>query len=403
MKPQPFFTIVDRYFMRKFLFVAFALLFIATSIFMIFDILPKAEDVNTLFKESAPGALKTIFQYYTVRMMNLLLYTQFAFLASITAITFFMLEKNSSATVRGGEIIPVLTSGFSRKRVAIPFFIIGCVFDFALCLTEECFYANCRDWAGANSASYEKKVEVQEMDMRNDEATSLKIYGSNLDRGTGTFLNAKIGVPRQRTFEQMDEIQAQSAQWLPATDEHPTGYLLRGIENLEQKSWLIRASRTPVELPAFETKLPVFFTAATASWVKEGELFFVSSLNPTKLAKKKAGFLPRSLPDLYRDVNEAVKTDPNHAARIALHTRIMRPFVECLLLFLMIPVILSARLRSKVTIFFCLAALTGLDVGLVEVGRLFVLQEGIPAGVGAWIPILILTPVSALLFDELYT
>ncbi|MBQ2821357.1 MAG: LptF/LptG family permease [Thermoguttaceae bacterium] len=403
MNAIPFFTIVDRYFMRKFLFVAFALLFIGTSLFVIFDILPNADDVNQLFQKSPWFAMKTLFQYYSVRMMNLLLYTQFGFVAASTAITFFMLEKSSSATVRGGEVIPMLTSGFSRKRVAVPFFIVGCFFIFSMCALEEVFYANCRDWAGANSGTYTGKIEKQEMDMRNDETTGLKIYGLDLDLETRSFHSAKIGIPKERTFEQMEEILAGSAHWLPENDDHPSGYLLKNVVDLEKKNWLSRASHKAVPIPGLQSEHPVFFTSETASWVKPGELFFISMLPPEKLAKKGIGFLPPSIPELYREVNQTRQIYPYYAERAALHIRILRPFVEALLLFLLIPVILSARVRSKVFVFFCLAGLTGLNIGLVELGRALVVQEGIPASVGAWTPILVLVPLSAILFDELYT
>lgn len=403
MNAIPFFTIVDRYFMRKFLFVAFALLFIGVSLFVIFDVLPNADEVNQLFQKSPWFAIKTLFQYYSVRMMNLLLYTQFGFVSATTAITFFMLEKSSTATVRGGEVIPLLTSGFSRKRVAIPFFIVGAFFVFSMCALEEFFYANCRDWAGANSSSYTGKIEKQEMDMRNDETTGLKIYGVNLDLETRSFQSARIGVPKERTLEQMEEVWAESARWLPENDEHPSGYLLKNVVELEKKTWLARAAQNATAIPGLQSEHPVFFTSETAKWVGPGELFFISMLPPEKLAKKAIGFLPPSIPELYREVNQSRQIYPHYAERAALHIRILRPFVETILLFLLIPVILSARLRSKVFIFFCLAGLTGLNVGLVELGRALVVQEGLPAGIGGWIPILILVPVSSILFEELYT
>ncbi len=403
MKLSSFFTTVDRYFMRKFLFVASALLFISMSIFMLFDILSNVEEINEMFKNSVFGAVKTLLQYYTVRMMNLLLYTQVAFIATITAITFFMLEKNSNATVRGGEIIPMLTSGFSRKRVAIPFFIIGSVFILALCGVEELFYTYCRNWPGANSDSYTGKIEIQEMTMLNDELTDLKIYGSKLDLEKNSFQNAKIIVPKSRTFSQMDEVQAKYARWLDENDDHPSGYMLEKVANLEQKSWLQTAAHTVIPLPALKTEAPIFYTSETASWVPPGNLFIIASIPPEKLLRNKIGYLPQSIPEIYRTVKSSNLIDAQYGERAALHIRILRPIVEILLLFVMIPVILSARLRSKLTIFLCLALLTGLNTALVEIGRLLVIQEGIPANIGAWIPIIILVAVSAALFNELYT
>ena len=109
------------------------------------DKLRSSEDYQTYreakaraYAQSSTAAL--LDEFYTLRMMNLLLYIQFAFITLTTAITFFMLEKNNSGKVRGGEVIQMMTSGFSRKRVAMPFFIVGCIFIFFMCYTSYLFY-----------------------------------------------------------------------------------------------------------------------------------------------------------------------------------------------------------------------------------------------------------------------
>lgn len=389
--------------MQKYLFVASSLLFIAMSIFMLFDILPKAEEVNDMFKVSVPDTIKTLLQYYSVRMMNLFLYTQVAFIATITAITFFMLEKNSSATVRGGEIIPMLSSGFSRKRVSIPFFIVGCFCVFVLCGVEEFFYANCREWPGVNSDSYTGVIATQEMTQRTDELTELQINGTNLDLETMSFNQPCIMVPRNRTQMQIDRIYADKARWLPENTEHPAGYMLENVKKLSDKTWLVQAAQVEVEISSFGRKSPIFYTSETAEWVLPGNLFILATITPENLARNQMKFLPPSILELYHLVRESNGKKSNIEERFEFHARILRPFTESLLLFVMIPVILSARLRSKPIIFLCLATLTGFQVALVEIGRLLVIQGEIPASIGAWLPIIVLAGVSAVLFNELYT
>lgn len=403
MKPRPFFTIVDRYFMRKFLFVSFAILFVATSIFVIFDVLSSIEDVSALFEKEHGGAAITLLQYYTVRMLNILHYTGVAFLAVITAITFFLLEKNSSMNVRGGEVIPLLTSGISRCRVAVPFFIIGIFTVFFMCALEELFFIYCRDWPGATSSSCIEKVSLQDFDLKNDPATGLKIYGRNLNTKEGTFENAKIGIPPMRTLNQTDEILlARRAVWLAECDEHPSGYMLESVSGLKQKAWLALAAHQAVSLPILGVELPVFYTSETAPWVKPEDVFFIASLAPEKLCSQKLGFLPQSLPALYRDANDVLMTDTEES-RTGLHIRILRPFSDSLLLFLLIPVILSARMRSKIAIFFCLLIITGTCFGMVELGKALAVEESVSPTLGAWLPFLILIPAAALLREELNT
>ncbi|MBQ6108920.1 MAG: LptF/LptG family permease, partial [Thermoguttaceae bacterium] len=333
---------------------------------------------------------------------------QFAFITLTTAITFFMLEKNNSGKVRGGEVIQMLTSGFSRKRVAMPFFIVGCLFIFFMCFAEEAFYIYCRDWPGANSNSLLGKVEIKTMDMQNDVSTGLKIYGTNLDLQTNSFLNPRIGIPKERTMGQLDELLASKAYWLPESDDHPAGFMLEGVMDLDKENWLARAVNTPVWLPHLNTELPVFYTSEVAHWVSPGNIFIISSLIPEDLTKDKSTFLPESLPDLYKKINSKRQLGPKYKERFNLHSRLVRPFLECTLLFLCIPVILSAKLsapelRYKVAIFVIITTLMGLNVGLAHIGKLLVIQDGIPAAWGAWFPLIFLAPVCAILFDELYT
>lgn len=408
MKPLPYFTTVDRYFMRKFLFVATALIIIGISIFLLFDSFFKNDELSALFKGPKTQAVITILQFYVLRMMNLLLYIQPIFITLATAITFFMMEKENRK-YRGGEVIPMLTSGFSRKRVAIPFFMVGCVFIFFMCFAEEAFYIYCRDWPGANSTSLISKNETRTMDMQNDIATGLKIYGTDLDLETNSFLEPKIGIPKERTLGQLDELQASKAVWLPECDNHPAGYMLEGVVDLDKKNWLSRASNTPVPLPHLDNvELPIFYTSETAPWVSPGNVFIISMLLPEDLAREKTMFLPESLPSLYKKINNKRQLGPKYKERVAFHSRLVRPFVECTLLFLCIPVILSVKLSNpdpkyKFAIFVIITTLMGLNMGLVQVGKLLVIQDGISAALGAWIPLLGLIPTCAILFKELYT
>lgn len=409
MKPLPYFTIVDRYFMKKFLFVATSLVLIGTSLFLLFDTFSKNDELSLLFQGSKIHAVVTMLKFYTLRMMNLLLYIQSALITLATAITFFMMEKDNNKDVRGGEIIPMLTSGFSRKRVAMPFFIVGCIFIFFMCFAEESFYIFCRDWPGANSNSLIGKIETQTMDMQNDISTGLKIYGTDLDLQTNSFSNPKIGVPKERTLGQLDELLASKALWLPECDDHPAGFMLEGVLDLDKKNWLTRAANTPVLLPHLgNVEIPIFYTPETAPWVSPGNVFIVSMLVPEDLTREKMMFLPESLPSLYKKINNKRQLGPKYRERISFHSRLLRPFLECTLLFLIIPVILTVKLsypklRYKIAIFAIITTLMGMNVGLAQIGRLLVIQDGISAALGAWIPLLIVTPVCAILFNELYT
>ncbi|MDO4570062.1 MAG: LptF/LptG family permease [Planctomycetia bacterium] len=395
MRPIPYFTLVDRYFSMQLLRSDFLCLFCLTIIFMLFDMLPKVEEIPELFRqETVLGGVVVIVQYYSVRVMGLLQMVGSDVLVIGAAITFYLMERTGSATIRGGEVFPLLTSGFTRWRVAVPFYYTSIALSLIFCVTEEAFFTFCRDWPGANSTSYLTK-EVVEMRGARDPLTDIIIQGKELNVPQGYFMTPKFIIQPELTQTYLDQIMAQKAQWLEESSEHPAGYLLTGTQRLEDLHWLHRP-----EGGCDASGKRIFYTAENFSWVPEGGIFIISVVSPENLMMKARTFMPESLGELARKLNDPANPH-SHATATEFHSRLLRPFLETLVFFITFPIILTARIRSKLLIFFLL--LVALLSFKVVGGVCHSLSGSIPGYIAAWLPLFVCLPIATVLFDEFYT
>ena len=111
---------IDRYIIRKFLGTFFFTLVLLMFIVIVFDI---SEKIDDFLRHDAP--LKAIiFDYYVnfvPYFMNL-----FSYLLTFIAVIFF-----TSRMASNSEIIAILSSGISFRRLLFPYFISAVVLPFA--------------------------------------------------------------------------------------------------------------------------------------------------------------------------------------------------------------------------------------------------------------------------------
>ncbi|MDO4576314.1 MAG: LptF/LptG family permease [Planctomycetia bacterium] len=396
MPSFPYFTIIDRYFIRSLLLTTLMCLISVVGIMLLFDILQRADAIPDLFKTHSWGALEILGKYYLIRVLWILQTAGIYLIVSGLTITFYRMERNTTATTRGGEVIPMMTSGFSRLRVAVPFFYTSIFLVLCLFVLVEGFFPNCTDWPGSNSSSYtpEKSVNIAK---RIDTSTRIKISGDRLNLESGQIVRPRLELPLSMTGALIDDITAELAQWVAATEEHPGGYLLFGVEDLDKKSWI--APVTSVE----PWKTQKIFPAANLTWVPEGgDLFVVSQLQPEFLQNRVQMFVPVSLWEIYRKLHEPSKNFQLDL-RVELHSRLLKPLLNISLIFLTVPIILSARFRSKLVI----ALLLGMAVLVFQVVPAFCIGMGergmVSPYFAAWLPLFVFYTLDAFLFEELYT
>ena len=96
-------------------------------------------------------------------------------------------------------------------------------------------------------------------------------------------------------------------------------------------------------------------------------------------------------------------TDLGAGVRVAVHNRLIRPFLDATLLFLGLPLIVSRANRNPfVAIGLCLAVVTifmVVVIGCQSLGSSGWMQPAL----AAWLPLMIFGPVAISLFDPLRT
>ena len=498
---MPVFTIVDRYFIRKFVGTTLLCFLILILLLMALDFVMNTDSISELFRDDQANAFKTLGMYYTVWFLNLLQYMDVLLVFCGCVFTFYMLERNSTTTTRGGEIIPMLTSGFPRWRVALPFMCTGVVMFFLLMAVEEGFFPYCADWPGAKGpASLTVKKEVTLEKKVRDLNTGIVVSANKLNVEENKLEKPRLGVPREIAVDAPIELLvfAETAIWLSADAQQnrPAGFMLQEVQDYDKVLEFLTLSdwNTTLEFPqtvttesrntenqaaenqamgitspedqtagnqvtepqaagnptagnqAFEHETPttstagnaaaeqttkdgsasspeqstiidssalnpgssgqpqfrVFYTSHSTPWVKPGDLFVALNVTLEKLQELDTAIVPESLLHLYRRIhNDPLSVQTSD--RIQFHSRLLKPLLNSALLFLTIPVILTARLRNKIVItLLLLLLLCAFKGGLIYCNALG--EDGtLPPFMVVWTPILMFYGLAAVLFEELYT
>ena len=175
---------------------------------------------------------------------------------------------------------------------------------------------------------------------------------------------------------------AKSAVRRRATPELPAGYVLSEVSVPKKIDDL-----DPVHLEG----RPVIYTRRNADWLKPGQCFVVSNVSFGQLIGGRAWRQHASTSDLIGGLNNP-SMDFGADVRVAIHARLLQPFLDITLLFLGLPIVLARESRNVfvaagscvvvVTIFFVVSIATQ------SLGMNYLLS---PAQ-AAWVPLMIFVP-----------
>src|SRR5690606_277478 len=134
-------------------------------------------------------------------------------------------------------------------------------------------------------------------------------------------------------------------------------------------------------------------TSKEVPWLKPKQAFVVSQLRFELLANGSSYRRLASITELVDELNQP-STEPGADLRVAIHSRIMQPFMDATMLMLGLPPVFSRRLRSLfVSVGICLAAAvscTMVSLACQSLGGLSFLR---PTR-AAWVPLMVFVPVA---------
>src|SRR5262249_5850004 len=132
------------------------------------------------------------------------------------------------------------------------------------------------------------------------------------------------------------QLVADSGYYLDATSDHPAGYLLKDVSlptNIDKLKSLRQGDRA------------IVVTSKEASWLKSGEAFVVSQLSFELLSNGSKWRRYASTRELLDELNQP-STEPGADLRVAVHSRILQPFMDSTMLMLGLPLMMSRRTRN---------------------------------------------------------
>jgi lipopolysaccharide export system permease protein len=182
-----------------------------------------------------------------------------------------------------------------------------------------------------------------------------------------------------------DLLLADSARWLDATEEHPAGYLLDGVQRPEKIE----------SVPSVGAKdRLVLMTGRDQIWLGARQCFFATTIHTDFLQTNQSATRMASVAELAERIrNPAVHS--SMGLKVLVHERVLRMPLDYALILLGLPMVVNRQGRNMfvmigaamltVVIFFAIKTLAG---ALGSSGYL------LSPSMSAWLPLLLLGPVA---------
>ncbi|MEM0927463.1 MAG: LptF/LptG family permease, partial [Planctomycetota bacterium] len=183
----------------------------------------------------------------------------------------------------------------------------------------------------------------------------------------------------------------ESAQWMPANDQHPEGYLLTRVH----------APRAIDYIPSAGTpEREVLMTAHDHEWIESGQCFVVTPINAEILQTDQSSTrLCSSMHLLQRLRNPAVHNPMS--THVLLHERLVRVPLDFVLFLLGLPLVVN---RGGKNLFMMIGSAMGLVVFFFALKTAGSAMGGggyvFPPTIATWIPLLVLGPSAYMRFRE---
>ena len=376
--------IVDRYALGLFFKLVIVCFVSLAGLYVVIDCFSNFQEFNSYGHRLEGGIGKVLAAYYGARLFWFFDLTAgvMAMVAGLFAVT-WMQRANEMTALSAAAIPPcriVRPLAFAAAFVAA----LG-VGNREICLPKirERLAKNAQDWLGETAKPCRPMFDMQ---------SGLLISGKYTFANEKRIEGAKFSQLPDELQSWGRQITADNAYYQPANQQHPGGYLLRGVHqpiNLEEMKSLSVGSQ------------PLVFSPADTPWLQPRECFVGTGVNFEQLTVGTAWQQYLSTGELIRGLRNR-SLDYGANVRVTLHVRLVQPFLDMALFFLGIPLVLTRR-NSNIFV-------AGL-LGLVLVGGFFFVtmlchwlgaNYFLSPALSAWLPLLIFGPLAFMLARPLW-
>lgn len=370
---------IDRYLLRQFL-QTFLICFVSlTGLYTVIDAFGRLDDFAGEGK-SLVESFGSAARYYGMQSLTFFNRTSgvLAMIAAMFTVTWFQ---------RHNEMTALLAAGLPRVRILRPVLIAAVCVALAAAGVRELVIPELRHELALDSKDL-KEGHAVDLKPRYDNVSDILLGGDQAVLRSGTILRPAFVLPPRYSNQFGKQLTAERAIYLPPDSGRPGGYLLSGVK---QPSRL--AERASLRSGEGEW---VIVTPRDAAWLEPDQAFVVSGVSFELLA---AGPQWRDLASTAELVEQLASpsTELGPDVRVAVHGRLLQPFLDITLLMLGLPLVVSRGSQSP---FLAM----GLSV-LVVTGFFLVALGGQALGAGgwmrptlaAWLPLIVFVPVAAAL------
>jgi len=312
---------------------------------------------------------------------------------------------------RSGELTALLSAGINHGRILRPMIVLSLLVVIVQWVNREIVMPPYRDLLTTKPGELDSE-NPKAMLPSYDKSSGILIEGSGLHPSDGTIEQPTFRL-RGAYKDFGDLIAGKTAKWIEVSEQSESGYLVREVTRPIDVDRLSDASTTLLfassEANGFDVNEPqspgrvVIRTSLKTSWLKPGECFVVTTLQPDVLRDNPRSTRMAGMPELVRRIrNPSVHS--SDALRVMLHERMIRGPLDFCLVLLGLPLVVSrvdqklfgviAQAMGIVLLFFGLKTLAG---GMGGSGYL------LSPAMAAWVPLLILGPVAFVRYRDVRT
>ena len=390
-------TKIDRY-----IFVLFAR---TTSICFcslagVFVVFHAFNNLDELAKQTDAGAsmANVLVSYYGPYL--LLLFDWTASIITLTAMLFTI-----GWLRRSGELTALLAAGIHHGRVLRPMLVLSLIVCALQVANRELLVPQYRDLLTTKPGELAAE-NAQAMLPSYDKSSGILVEGTGIYSAEGV-----IKEPSFRLYASYpnfgDQISGNSARWQESDGDRPSGYLVTGVNrpvNIDKvpTGFLMLAGHRravhpdeaiPMEEIVSETPgRAVLMTARDVPWLKPGECFVSTTLNPEVLRDNPRSTRLTAMPELIRRVRNA-SVHSSDALRVMLHERILRAPLDFCLVLLGLPLVVN---RGDKRLFAVVGQAMGILLMFFGLKTIASQMGGggyfLSPSMAAWLPLLVLGP-----------
>ena len=374
--------IIDRYLLRQFI-KTFVICYVSlTGLYIVFDAFTHLDEFLN-YTERSEGLLSLMGSFYAYQ--SILFFELTSGLLTLVAAMFTL-----AWIQRHNELTALMAAGISRIRVVVPVICVAVVIALLAAANRELVIPRIRNELSRQPSDL-MRDHGQQLQPRYDNRTDVLIRGEAVYGDRQRIEEPDFLLPPGELSRYGPKLAAENAFYMPPEGGRAGGYLMANVKQpagLDGRASLRLGNRL------------VLITPRDADWLEPGQCFLVSDVSFEKLTEGQAFRKFSSTAQLISGLEPEL--DFGADVRVAIHSRMVQPFLDLTLLFLGLPLVVSRESRNVfLAIGMCIgvvALFLLVVIGFQYLGSIYLVNPAL----AAWAPLMIFVPLAVWLSESMW-